>query len=158
MASVGASNDLSVVIGERVTELIKAADEIDPAKVHFSRAYEIQELELPCVSVELGPDLPVDPDGQHTSTWTDSLQTVYVDIYDYSSEAEALIEVQFKRAVVHRALMIDHKLGQNFIVQVHYGGAMEPIADPESGIPGWTMRLVFDVHYRFNVTDRTIYT
>jgi len=158
MPSVGADKDLSIVIGERFVTLIKAAPEINPAKVHFSRAYEIQEDETPCVSVEIGPDNPADPDGAQLSNFTDSMQVIYVDLYDQHNDAEAMIRVAYQRALCHRAIMVDYTLGLAFVVQTHYGGSAEPVADDESGLPGWTMRVPFTVHYRFNDDDRTIFT
>lgn len=158
MPSVAAQKDLSIVIGEKIVELIKAVPEIQAAKVHFSRAYEIQEDELPCISVEIGPDLPTDPDGTQSSSFEDSEQVIFVDLYHHSNDAEAMIEIAFQRALCHRAIMTDYTLGLAFVVQAKYGGAAEPASDPDSGLPGWTMRAAFPVHYRFNDDDRTVFT
>lgn len=157
MPSVAADKDLSIVIGERVVTLIKAVPEIEAAKVHFSRAYEIQEDELPCISVEIGPDTPLDPDGTQLSNFENSEQTIFVDIYDHKNDAEAMIRVAFQRALVHRAIMLDYTLGLAFVVQARYGGAGEPASDDETGLPGWTMRVPFPVHYKFNDDDRTVF-
>lgn len=158
MPSVAGTKDFSIIIGERFVTLIGAVVEIDAAKVHFSRAYEIQPEEMPCISVEIGPDVPLDPDGQMLSNHTDSEQVIYVDLYDQRNDAQAMVEIAFQRALCHRAILTNHTLGLSFVVQAKYGGAEEPASDEESGLPGWTIRVPFPVHYRFNDDDRTVFT
>lgn len=158
MPSVAGTKDFSIVIGERFVTLIAAVVEIDAAKVHFSRGEEIEEAEMPCISVEIGADVPTDLDGQAMSNHTDSEQTIFVDLYDKRNDEKAMIEIAFQRALVHHAVMLDHTLGLAFVQQVSYGGSAEPASDPETGLPGWTMRVIFPVHYRFNDDDRTVFT
>lgn len=152
-----ADTDFAIVIGERFVTLIKAVPEIDPAKVHFARAYEIQPDELPCISVELGPDTPFESDGKTHSNFTDSQQIIYVDLYDHQNDAEAVKRITFQRALVHKAVQDDYTIGLPFVEQVLFGGAIEPISDIESGLPGWVMRVPFPVNYRFNDNDRTVF-
>ena len=157
MPFVAGASDFAIVIAEKVVALIKAVPEIEEPKVHFARAFEIQQDEMPCISVEVGPDLPTDPDGQQSSNFTDSELTIYVDLYDQRNDAEAMRRIAFKRALCHRAILQDYTLGLAFVVQARYGGATEPASDAESGLPGWTMRVPFSVHYRFNFDDRTVF-
>ena len=157
MPSVAGPEDFAITIGERIVKLIRALPEIDAAKVHFSRAYEIQEDELPCISVEIGPDVPTDPDGVQSSNFLDSELTIFVDLYDHGNDAIAMKRIAFQRALCHRAIMADFKLGLPFVIQARYGGAGDPAPDDETGLPGWTMRVPFPVHYRFNDDDRTVF-
>lgn len=155
MPSVLNEKDAAIVIGEKFAELIKALPDIESAKVHFARGYEIQVDELPCVSVELGQDTPTDPDGTQMNGYTDSLLVIYLDIYDQSNSAVGLARVYRQRALCHKAIMADFTLG-DLVIQVRYGGNAEPIYDPETGLTGWTLRVPFVVHYRFNDSDRTV--
>jgi hypothetical protein len=160
-ATLGAADDLSVVIAKRARELIRALPEIDPAKVFFARAYEIDPNEMPCVDIEIGPDQPMDPDGQSNSYWTHSELILYVDLYHQSNGAKAMEVIARQRALAHHALLSDYRLGfgeTGPVTMARYGGSAEPASDDESGLPGWTMRVIFPVQYRFNVDDRTVYT
>ncbi len=157
MPTLAGQEDFAITIGEKITELIRALPEIEGGKVHFSRAYEIQVEELPCISVEIGPDIPTDPDGTQSSNFEDSEQLIYVDLYDHANDAEAMKRIALQRALCHKAIMTDFTLGLAFVVQARYGGASEPASDAESGLPGWTMRVSFPVHYRFNDDDRTVF-
>lgn len=155
MPSVQNEKDAAVVIGEKFAELIKALVDMDASKVEFGVGYEIELEQLPLVSIELGPDTPTDPDGKQMNGYTDSLLVVYVDIYDQQNTRAGLKRTFRKRALCHKAIMDDYTLG-GLVVQVRYGGNAEPVYDPETGLPGWTLRVPFTVHYRFNDADRTI--
>lgn len=157
MPSLAGAQDFAITIGEKIVELIQALPEMESGKVHFSRAYEIQEDELPCISVEIGADTPTDPSGVQSSNFEDSEQMIFVDLYDHQVDAEAMKRIALARALVHKAIMADFTLGLAFVVQARYGGASEPASDAESGLPGWTMRVAFPVHYRFNDDDRTVF-
>ena len=157
MPTLAGQQDFAITIGERIAKLIRALPEIEPGKVHFSRAYEIQVDELPCISIEIGADTPTDPDGTQSSNFEDSEQMIFVDSYDHRSDAEAMKRIALVRALCHKAIMADFTLGLSFVVQARYGGASHPASDAESGLPGWTMRVAFPVHYRFNDDDRTVF-
>lgn len=157
MPTLAGPEDFAITIGEKIVKLIQALPEIQPGKVHFSRAYEIQVDELPCISIEIGPDTPTDPDGTQSSNFEDSELMIFVDLYDHQLDAEAMKRIAQQRALVHTAIMADFTLGLAFVQQVRYGGASEPASDAESGLPGWTMRVFFPVHYRFNDDDRTVF-
>lgn len=154
-SSVKNDNDAVVVIGKEIVKRIKALPDQDSAKVHFTRGYEIQTEELPCISVEIGSDTPTDPDGLQMNGFTDSLLVVNVDIYDQSNTAVGLSRLFQQRALCHRAIMTDYTLG-GLVIQVRYAGSAEPIYDPETGLTGWTLRVPFIVHYRFKESDRTV--
>ncbi len=157
MPTLAGQEDFAITIGEKIVKLIQALPEIEPGKVHCSRAYEVQVDELPCISVEIGADTPTDPDGTQSSNFEDSEQMIFVDLYDHRNDAEAIKRIALARALCHQAIMADFTLGLAFVVQARYGGASEPASDAESGLPGWTMRVAFPVHYRFNDDDRTVF-
>lgn len=157
MPFIAGKLDPTIIIGQRFQKLISDVPEIEAAKVHFSRGYEIQSDDTPCISVEIGEDLPNDPDGQQNSNHTDSTLIINVDLYQTQNDSEAMIDLGYYRALVHRAVFQDHKLGMPGVIATRYGGASEPADDEEAGLPGWTMRLPFPVHYRFNYQDRTVF-
>jgi len=157
MPTLAGSEDLALTICDRIVTLIRALPEIDAAKVHFARAYQIQPDEMPYISVEMGPDRPADPDGQASSAFTDSLLQVEIDIYHQGTGESALRNVQKRQALVHKAVMADCTLGLPFVVQAIYGGASGPLADPDQGLQGYVKQAIFVIHYRFNVDDRSIF-
>ena len=159
MPSISGTEDPSITIANAFVVLIRAVPEIDAAHVHFSLAYDIVDAEMPCASVEIGADVALDPDGAWLSAGTDSELMIYVDLYDRKLDADAMIRIALQRAYVHKAVMAnDSKLGLNDVIQTKYQGAEVPAADPESGVPGWTMRIPFAVHYRFDQADRSIFS
>ena len=155
MPSTAGTEDLSITIAERIQTLFQALNEVDPKRVFFGRTYEIDPIEMPCADIELGPDVPVD---QQQSKHQSALQTIYLDLYDQRNDSEALIKCAKYKALGFYAIMQDYTLGLPFVLDTTYGGAQEPASDADAGLPGWTMRVAFLVHYRFNDDDRTVFT
>ena len=154
MPAFAGTEDRAYSIADRVRTLLKSANDIDPAKVHLGRAYTIGEQEMPCLSVEIGEDTPLDV-GQINSATYDSLLLIEVDIYHRQYGELAIAELHKQRSLIHFAVMADRTLGLSYVQDVQYAGAGRPLKDNEGGLPGYVMTVPFIVQYRFDVQDRT---
>lgn len=144
----------------RAEQIIAAAAEIIRARVepkgihvyaHRRLSLDPESDELPAISVDHGPDEPVEPE---TTIYIDSLLTVHttaiVTSFDEVDLRRKLLEL---RREAHVALLADETLGLDFVVHAIYGGAEEP----DFGVVGKKLIGVltsnWTFYYRMNRSD-----
>lgn len=143
-------------ICDRIVEVLQGHSTIEPTKVGFSKAYELEEEMLPFIDVTMGVDQPLNLDEQ-TNLHNDSLLQVDIDIYTQDQNDTALREAVNLRALIHNLIMSEWTLSLPFVIKTDYGGAQAPALDDEGGLPGWYLTTTWLVHYRTNINDPTTY-
>lgn len=126
------------------------------AKIFKHRSFSLLEAsdEMPCVTVNYGPDQPLDPMGALNLSFLDSLLEVstvgFVGANDEPTTMSALMDL---RGAIHAALMLDVTQGLPFVINCRYGGATEPTLDSSTQRVLGSLKSSWFVHYRMNVSD-----
>jgi len=82
------------------------------------------DMELPAISVRMGPDQPLET---QNTTFIDSLLSIVITaVVSGANESEAIASLMVLRTSSHVALMADQTLGLAFISDTRYGGASAP--------------------------------
>lgn len=121
---------------------------------HRRLSVDADQDELPAISVDFGPDSPLDDDGASNLSFIDSLLTV-----NTTSVAESFEEQDLKsqlldmRRRIHIGIMSDRSLGLPFVVDTRYQGAEEPEYSTQSEFLSGSLSSAWAVHYRMNIAD-----
>jgi len=148
------ADPFTLQIADKIAALIRSAGTVARV-VDFGTAWQISPEQMPYVDVSLGDDQATDPDGQRATTYIDSTQLYYIDLYQSLAGGVPLRTLEELRAQIHTALMADETLGLAFVHQIHYGGALEPITDDEGELTFYMRRTLWPVEYRFSRGDPT---
>lgn len=144
----------------RAEQIIRAAAAIIRARVepigyhvytHRRLSLDPESDEMPAISVDYGPDEPVD---EETTHFIDSELTVIVTAIAAAGEEESVREqLLAMRRETHVALLADDSLGLDFVVQTSYGGAGEPAIDVQGSQILGELPTSWVVYYRMNRND-----
>ncbi len=139
-------------------DILLAAETVAGDRVELGRWGRITDEDCPFISIEQGPDLAVDQFGTDALNHIDSVQRVWVDLYESTVlEGEALVESHFlMRAQSHIAILADTQLGLPAVVlSTRYQGSEAVDREQQGGRKVAMLRTEWDVAYRMLYTDPT---
>lgn len=123
---------------------------------HRRLTLNLEEGELPAVSVRMGDDDPAGPAGVDNMAFIDSLLVVAVDALvqipggDESAVIDALLEL---RRQIHITLQSDITQGLSFVSDTRYGGAAEPTISTDGSHLAGLLTSRWVIRYRMNQAD-----
>ena len=115
---------------------------------------DVDELELPAVSVAFSQDTPLSALGASSLNFIDSLLSVdVVLVAEGANEDAVIVSLLEMRKQSHISLMADRAQGLAFVVDTRYGGAEPPILNATSDRFTGTIKTLWHVYYRMNCLD-----
>jgi hypothetical protein len=121
---------------------------------HRALTMDMDEGELPAVSVYMGDDSPVTEAGVENFTFIDSLLEVVVDVHDRAADEPALVaQLAELRRQVHIALQADITQGLAYVSDTRYGGASRPQISTDGEFMAGSLSSRWIVRYRMNAAD-----
>lgn len=109
------------------------------------------EMELPAVSVRMGPDAP--PGESNIPVIDSELSIVIAAIESKDTEADTVSALMTLRSSVHVALMADRTLGLAFVSDTRYGGAAAPELETVGNKIAGRMEMSWTIPYRMNLAS-----
>ena len=135
-----------------VTDLLAGLDTTGDS-VRRSRVYDWSDDELPGISVFMGADNPADNEARNIGFYDWVLQVrieAACKSFNYSGIDTTLNAI---RAEVTAALMLDHKMGLDFVIDTIEQGSDEPELTGEGEKPAARQVFTFTVKYRRSLGD-----
>jgi hypothetical protein len=124
--------------------------------VQRGQIYEHEKAKLPALSITMGEDSPVSEQQTGLVDWelTVSIQSV-AEIIDAYTATESALDTLLNliRKEVHAAIMADHTLGLDFVIDISPGPANEPILSGAGSVPTGSQSIDFVVWYRTSRDD-----
>jgi len=123
------------------------------AEKHRVLSYD-PDMELPAVSVRMGPDAPLEA---QNIVFIDSQLTVVIDaIVSGDTEADAIAALLALRTASHVALMADQTLGLPFVSDTRYAGATAPIVEADGKRIAARQECSWLTPYRMKIADPSL--
>jgi hypothetical protein len=117
---------------------------------HRLISYE-PDMELPAVSVQLGPDAP--PGIRAIPIIDSELTVVIACVARAATEADLITALMALRTTSHIALQADQTLGLSFVSDIRYGGAAAPATEAVGEFIAGRLETLWVVPYRMNIAD-----
>lgn len=132
-----------------VATFLRANTAIAHVYTHRSSSLSAEEIELPCVTVNYGPDSPAP---SHLNAIGSALEVVVTCVVVGVNEAEVLTALLELRRQTHIALMADSDLGLTYVRECLYGGADAPQLQQVDQMTG-VLPTRWVVQYDMNISD-----
>ena len=130
---------------------LEADANIVSGSVHRARVEPLADNELPAYNIEIGADTPLNPLGPDNTQFIDWAQQIFIDCYAKSTAVNIDSIFLDMRRNIHRALMVDHTQGLNFVMTTIPAGADEPVLDASGEQKSMTYRTAWEFRLRTSI-------
>lgn len=132
-----------------IATFLRANTAIAHVYTHRSTSLSADQLELPCVTVNYGPDSPAP---SHLNAIGSALEVMVTCVVVGTDEVDVLTALLELRRQTHIALMADSDLGLTYVSECIYGGADAPQLQQLDQMTG-VLPTRWAVRYDMNISD-----
>ena len=123
------------------------------ANIERGRVYPWADAQLPAISLYMGADSPINNEQRNMGFYDWQLEIKVVAMCKKTESSGIETTLNLIRSEFTTAIMVDHTLGESFVIDVIEIGSESPEISGEAEKPAATQQTNFIVNYRRSIGD-----